>query len=438
MSRKSGRSPLALNYRAIESVVPFANNARQHPRAQIRKLQRSLQLYGWTNPLIIDDEGNLICGHGRLEAAKLNGETQVPVISLGQMSEADRRAYIIADNKLAETATWSKALLRSELSGLLELGYDIEMTGFEMFEVDGIINFDDAGEESNEDRVDLPEASRVPVCRLGDHWQIGKHALVIGDGRSQEVVGRLLAGERAHMVMIDPPYGNRIANNVSGNGKIKHGNFVMGSGEVSLPEFGKTLLRPAFQTITKHCEPGAIAFVFMDWRGAPHLLAAAEGVFHEVKNLIVWIKNPGLGAFYRSAHELCYVFKVSDGKHTSNIALGKRNRTNVWRYPSANVFRKGRMLDLSEHPTIKCRYMTRDAILDVSKRGDVVLDTFAGSGTTGVACEMIGRRARLVELDPTYGDVILRRLGEATSCEPLLDGVTPLAEVAAFRRGDGE
>jgi DNA modification methylase len=185
-----------------------------------------------------------------------------------------------------------------------------------------------------------------------------------------------------------------------------------------------------------HCLPGAIAHVFSDWRAAPHMLNAAEGVFHEQKNWAVWAKNPGLGAFYRSAHEFCLIFKVSAGRHVSNIALGQRNRSNLWRYPSASVFGAGRLQDLADHPTVKNRFMIRDAILDVTRPGDLVLDSFAGSGTTGVACEMAGRRAALIELDPVFGDVILRRLAEATGCEPMLDGVTPLSVVRAQRLGE--
>lgn len=254
--------------------------------------------------------------------------------------------------------------------------------------------------------------------------------------RDPEALERLLAGERAQLIVTDPPYGCAIQNNVSGNGKVKHDNFIMGAGEVSLAEFGMTLLRPAFKAMAAHCAPGAIAFVFMDWRGAPYMLDAAQGVFQEVKNMIVWAKNPGMGAFYRSAHELCYVFKVSPGTHISNIALGRRNRSNVWRYPSANTFRAGRMEDLADHPTVKPKQMIADAILDCSRRGDIVLDSFAGSGTILAACEMTGRRGRAIELDPVYADVILRRTAEATGCEPLLDGVTPYHEVAKARLGE--
>jgi DNA modification methylase len=426
---------LAVEYRSIDELIPYANNPRKHSRAQIRKLQRSLKKFGWINPLIIDSHNNLLCGHGRLEAAERNGETMVPVIDIGDMTEADRIAYIIADNKLAEEGEWSKKLLRSELSGLIELGYEVELTGFGTFEIDGILSFGD-DETAVDDNVELPPENAVPVSRNDDMWTIGKHRMIVGDARDLAVHERLLDGERAQLIVTDPPYGCGIANNVSGNGKVKHSDFVMGAGEVSLPEFAMTLLRPAFKAMAAHSEPGAIAFVFMDWRGAPHMLDAAQGVFHELKNMIVWVKNPGMGAFYRSAHELCYAFKVSPGTHISNIALGRRNRSNVWRYPSANVFRKGRMEDLADHPTIKPKQMIADAILDCSKRGGIVLDPFAGSGTILSACEMTGRRGRAIELDPVYADVILRRTAEATGCEPLLGGTVPFHEVAKARLGD--
>lgn len=428
------KTQLAVEYRPIAELIPYAHNARIHPRSQIRKLQRSLKKHGWTNPLIIDSNNNLICGHGRLEAAKRNGETEVPVISLGDMSEADRRAYIIADNKLASEAKWSQELLHSELSGLIELGYEVELTGFDTFEIDGILSI---GEDTpDEDNVELPAKDAVPVTRTDDVWHIGGHILGVGDARDKRLIERVLQDGKIQLILVDPPYGCKIENNVSGNGKVKHSNFLVGSGEVSLPEFGRTLLRPAFKTMAAYCVPGALAFVFMDWRGAPHMLNAAEGVFDELKNMIVWVKSPGMGNFYRSAHELCYAFKVSPGTHINNVALGRRNRSNVWRYPGANTFSKDRMQDLADHPTCKNKRMIADAILDVTRRGDIVFDGFAGSGTTLVASEMTGRIGRAIELDPVYADVILRRTSEAAGCEPMLDGKIPFSEVAAMRAGD--
>jgi len=424
-----------LGHRRPDELIVSATNPNTHSRSQIKKIQRSMRKFGWTNPILIDDDGHVICGHGRLEAARLNGETHVPVINLGEMSEADRRAYIITDNRTAQDAKWSKKLLRSELSGLIELGYEVELTGFDTFEIDGILTIGEDEPEA-EDNVELPADDAVPVSQLDDLWKVGNQWLLVGDARFPENVERLLEGERAQLIVTDPPYGCAIQNNVSGNGKVKHDNFVMGAGEVSLAEFGMTLLRPSFKAVAAHCAPGAIAFVFMDWRGAPYMLDAAQGVFHELKNMIVWAKNPGMGSFYRSAHELCYVFKVSPGTHISNIALGRRNRSNVWRYPSANTFRAGRMEDLADHPTVKPKQMIADAILDCSRRGDIVLDPFAGSGTLLAACEMTGRRGRAIELDPVYADVILRRTTEATGCEPLLNGVTPFHEVARARLGE--
>ena len=440
MSRTKLKKPeivgkLAVDYRPLDELIPYANNARLHSRTQIRKLQRSLKQFGWTNPILVDDAGNIVCGHGRLEAARLNGESLVPVISLGDMSEADRRAYIIADNKLAEDASWSKGLLRSELSGLIELGYDVELTGFDTFEIDSLLSFDN-DDAIEEERVELPDEGVAPLSRLGDIWHIGNHRFGVGDCRDVNFLERVLAGERIRLALTDPPYGCKIENNVSGNGQVKHADFLMGAGETSLPEFGVTLIRPAFKALAPYCLAGAIAFVFTDWRAAPYMLDAAQGVFHEVKNLIVWAKSPGMGAFYRSAHELCYAFKVSPGQHVSNIALGRRNRSNLWTYPSANTFRRGRMQDLADHPTGKSRKMFADAILDVTKPGDVVFDGFLGSGTTLVAAQMTGRRGYGIELDPRYADVILRRVSEATGCEPLLNGVTPLSEVRAQRAGD--
>lgn len=434
-SRRPPRD-LAVEWRSIDSIIPYALNAHTHSRAQIRKLRLSLTTFGWTHALLIDDASNLVCGHGRLEAARANGETEVPVSSLGEMSEAERRAYIIADNRLAEEAGWSKELLRSELSGLIELGYDVELTGFDTFEIDGILSFDDVGEESQEDRVELPEEDAAPVARPGDIWHSGDQRLAVGDSRDAALVERLLDGNRVRLVQTDPPYGCRIENNVSGNGRVRHGDFLIGAGETSMAEFSMTLLRPAFRTIAQHCLPGAIAFVWTDWRALPFMLDAAQGVFHELKNQIVWAKDPGMGAFYRSSYEVCLAFKVSPGTHTSNIALGRRNRSNLWRYPGANTFRKGRMQDLADHPTVKNRKMIADAILDVTKPGDVVFDGFAGSGTTLVAAAMTGRRGFGIELDPKYADVILRRVGEATGREPLLDGEVPLSQVTAERAGD--
>lgn len=398
---------------------------------QLNKLIRSVQTVGWTNPIITDEHGNVLCGHGRLTAAIMMGLAEVPTIELSHMTEAQKRAYILADNRIAEEAGWSKALLKTELQGVIDLGYEAELSGFDTLEIDTVLSIDD--EEAIDDDVQLPD-ERTPVSQIGDVWHIGNHRLAVGDARDPLVYEQLLAGERAQLIFTDPPYGCRVKNNVSGNGRIKHDDFVEGATGVLDAEFSMGLLRPALKCMAANCLPGAIGFLCMDWRGAPFLLDAAQDVFVEVKNLIVWAKsNAGQGAFYRSQHELIYAFKIAPGKHVNNFGLGKRHRSNIWSYAGANVFRAGRMQDLADHPTVKPRKMIADAILDCSTRGSVVFDPFAGSGTTLVAAEMTGRRGYGIELDPKYADVIIRRVEQEVGAAALLGGITPFSEVAANR-----
>jgi len=431
----SREARLNVEYRETSSLTPYANNARKHPRNQIRKLAASLTAFGWTNPLIIDADGGILCGHGRFEAALSIGMKVVPTIMLKHLSEADRRAYVIADNAIAEQAGWSRKMLAGELSGLAQIGYELELTGFDTLVIDTLLAIGDEDEPADDD-VHLPGERDEPVSRLGDIWDIADQRLIVGDARDRTVYERLLGDERAQLVITDPPYGCKIENNVSGSGSIHHENFVMGAGETSLSEFSSTLLRPAFKCMASVCETGAIAFVFSDWRAAPYMLDAALGVFHETKQLIVWAKtNGGQGAFYRSAHELIYAFKVSPGQHINNFKLGEggRYRTNVWTYPGANVFRAGRMQDLTDHPTVKPKKLIADAILDCSRRGGIILDPFAGSGTTLCAAAKTGRRGRAIELDPKYADVVLRRVEAETGTVAVLGG-KPFGQVAAERR----
>lgn len=419
---------LRIEYRPTKSLTPYSNNARKHPRAQIKLIARSLERYGWTNPIVISADGSVICGHGRLEAAKLLGMTEVPVISLAHLSEADRKAYIIADNAIAEMSGWSKAMLASEVKGLFDLGYELEMTGLDNLTIDTLLSFDDH-EGTNNDDVELPTDGIRPVPRLGDLWCVANQRLYVGDARHPESYERLMAGEQAQMTMTDPPYG--VAGSaISGGGRVVHDNFVMGSDECSLTELMSTLFRPTFEQIAAVSQPGAIAFVFSDWRAAPFMLEAASGPFHEVKQLIVWAKtNAGQGAFYRSAHELIYAFKVQPGEHINNFGMGKRRyRSNLWTYPGANVFRKGRQQDLADHPTIKNKKMIADAILDCSSPGGTILDPFLGSGTTLCAAARTGRRGRGIELDPQYADVSLKRIAAETGETPTLEG-RPYEEV---------
>lgn len=418
---------LAVVERHPDSLIPYANNAREHPKSQLKKIRASILEHGFTNPILLDENNMVLAGHGRLMIAKQLGMVSIPTITIANMTEAEKKAYILADNAIAAKAGWSRSMLRTELCGLVEMGYDVELTGFDPIEIDTMISIGD--EESQEDVIELLDERELPVCRHGDLWHIGWHRLFIGDSRALESYERLLGDERAELIVADPPYGCAIVGNVSRNRNAQ--DFVMGCDGTG-PELSHGLLRPALKCLRVYAKPGALAFVFMDWRGLPALWEAAQGVFHEIKNLIVWSKTNASMGFYRSAHELIYVFKVSPGKHIDNFGL-RRHRTNVWVYPGANTFRRGRKEDLDSHPTIKNKFMIADAILDVSKPGGIVLDSFAGSGTTLLAAQMTNRRGYGIELDEKYGDLILKRLGEAVGEEPCLDDGTPLSTVKQMR-----
>jgi hypothetical protein len=425
---------LQVHWVPIDTIRPYANNARRHPESQLRMIMRSIKEFGFTNPLLIDGTGMILCGHGRYEAAVRLGFTEVPTIRLLEMTEAQRRAYILADNAIAEKSGWSKAMKATELRGLIDLGYDVELTGFTTLEVDSVLSYDSDGSDAkttDNEMVELPDES-PPVAQLGDHIVFaGKHHLLCADARFDPSYAELLGALRAQMVFTDPPYGTR-GSRISS----KHGDFVMGSAGQPDAEFALDLIRPSFRNVARYSEPGAIAFVCSDWRAYPFMLDAAAGVFHEQKNLVIFAKsNAGMGSFYRSQTELIPVFKVTRGPTINNFQLGQggRHRSNLWTYAGANTFRRGRMDDLNDHPTVKPRKLVADAILDCSRPGGVILDPFLGSGTTLAAAHTTGRLGYGLELDPKYCDVIVRRM-EALTGEParMIDG-TPFADIARER-----
>jgi DNA modification methylase len=341
--------------------------------------------------------------------------SDVPTVRVDHLSPAQIRAYVIADNRLAENAGWDRALLALELEDLLvELNFDVTVTGFETAEIDLLIA--EPNESIADEANDLPAIDRsVPaISRPGDLWRIGNHFLLCGDALKLDSYVSLLGTQRAQMVFTDPPFNVAIAGNVSGLGKVKHREFAMASGEMSPDEFIE-FLRIAFRRLADFSTDGSIHFIFMDWRHMGELLQAASLAYSEFKNLCVWSKsNAGMGSLYRSQHELIFVFKNGTAPHVNNVELGRfgRNRTNVWCYPGANSFGKQRDSDLAMHPTVKPIALVADAILDCSRRGDIVLDVFAGSGTTLIAAEKTGRRGYGIEIDPHYVDTAIRRFDE--------------------------
>jgi len=402
----------------VASLRPYPRNARTHSQKQIAQIAASIRTFGFNNPVLIDEDGVIIAGHGRVAAAKTLGLDTVPVIRLDHMSEAQKRAYILADNKLAEKAGWDKEILAIELQNLIQinLDFDISITGFEMPEIDVLISASEAPPAKDDPLDHVPAVAEVPVTRLGDVWQIGPHRLICGNSLDSGTYARLLNGERAQMVFTDPPYNVPIDGHVSGLGEIQHREFAMASGEMSEAEF-TAFLGAVFLNLVASSVDGAIHFVCMDWRHMSEVLAAARGNYAELKNLCVWAKtNGGMGSLYRSQHELVFAFKAGTAPHVNNVELGKhgRYRTNVWQYAGANAFGTTRDDDLAMHPTVKPVALVADAILDCSKRSGLVLDAFAGSGTTLVAAHKTGRRGYGIELDPLYCDVVVRRLSKVT------------------------
>ena len=403
----------------IGSLKPYARNPRTHSDKQIHQIANSIRQFGFTNPVLIDSDLGVIAGHGRIEAAKLLGIREVPTIRLDHMTEAQKRAYVIADNRLAENAGWDRELLALELQYLsdLDLDFDATITGFETAEIDVLIQgIDLDGTSDRADEVSEIDDLVPPVNRLGDLWELGDHRLLCADATKAESFDGLLNAQKAQMVFVDPPYNVRIDGHVCGLGAIKHREFQMAAGEMSELEFME-FLKATLGHLANFSVDGSIHFVCMDWRHCFELTSAGRGVYSELKNICVWNKdNGGMGSLYRSKHELVFVFKNGTGPHINNIELGRhgRYRTNVWDYAGINTMRAGRMDDLAMHPTVKPTALIADAILDCSKRHGIVLDCFGGSGTTLLAAEKTGRHGYLMELDPAYVDVAIQRYQKFT------------------------
>ena len=427
-----------IELRRVADLRPDPRNARRHNPKQVARIAESIRRFGFNNPILVDGAGTVIAGHGRLAAGKSLGLAAVPTLCLDHMSEAQRRAYRIADNRLAELSAWDKGLLAIELGELQGLDFEVELTGFELGDIDLLI--DSAAGPVPEDAVP-PVAPGPVVSRAGDLWILGQHRLFCGSALEAASYAALMCGERAAMVFTDPPYNVKIAGNVSGLGRNKHGEFAMASGEMSEEAF-TAFLRSAFSLMAENAVDGAIHQICMDWRHIGEVLAASKGIYSEFKNLCVWNKNnAGMGSLYRSKHELIFVFKSGSGPHVNNVQLGKhgRNRSNVWDFPGQNTFHAGRNADLAAHPTVKPVNLVAEAIRDVSRRGDIALDPFGGSGTLILAAEKTDRRARLMELEPAYVDVAVRRWEQMTGDKAVLESTgSSLAQTALERHESQE
>ena len=432
---------LTVVYTSLDTLTEYPNNPRQHDTKQLIKIQNSIEKFGFINPILVDEHNEIIAGHARLAAARLAHLPQVPVIRLEHLSTAQKKAYRIADNKLAELGTWSVENLQLEFQELekLDLDFSLGITGFDMGDIDLILE----GKEAKAD----PKANNIPfipdnevVTREGDIWILGEHRIICGNSLQKETLSQLMEDKKADMVFTDPPYNVKINGHVCGAGNVQHKEFKFASGEMTVEEFTR-FLKTSFELLCMFSKDGSLHYICMDWRHIKEIMMAAE-VYDQFKNLCVWRKdNAGMGSFYRSQHELIFMFKHGKEPHINNVELGihGRYRTNVWNYAGVNTPSAENAEKRAMHPTVKPVELIKDAILDASTRGGVVLDTFLGSGSTLIAAEKAGRICYGVELEPKYVDTAIRRyesLGEKYIAIHAASGKT-YQELLSAKRTEG-
>ena len=427
-----GRAPLG-------ALVENPHRVQTHSSRQVKKLSRAIEVAGQLAPAIIDEHYMILAGHGRLAAAKALGLDCMPVVQVFNLSEAQKRSFLLSDNRIGLDARLDRKALAGQIPELTLLfedaGFTVCDSGFEVAEIDALVlDYEDGG-DLTEEAIDLTLTASDTYLRRGDIFGLGAHRLAIGDARDIDLLDRLMAGEKAEVAFLDPPY-NVPVRSTGGRGQTRHPDFAFASGEMSRTEF-VAFLEAALGNAARVSEPGAVHFVCMDWKHVRDLIEAGERVYGAHLNLVTWVKtNPGQGGLYRSQHELIGVFRVGDAPHRDNVRMGRfgRNRSNVWTYAGANAFRAGRLDDLGDHPTVKPIQLVADALKDVSRRDAMVLDTFVGSGTTILAGERVGRRVRAVEYEPRYAEIAIRRFEEVSGREAVhLETGLTLAQLTECR-----
>lgn len=426
-----------VEYRLTEWFRTLGDNPRLHSSRQRSLLEASALRTRHINPLLARPDGSLISGELRLQVAVELGLTEVPVIVLSHLSDAEALALRIADNAIADKAEWSIELLAKnfELISTLDMTIEPIELGFETAEYDQIT----LGAGSNEPPEPVPDPDRsVPaVSRPGDIFHIAGHTLVCGDSRFASVYEEAFAGKLAAATISDQPW-NLPASFISGKGKTKFEDFAHASGEMSTEEF-EGFTDEVLACQARFSAPGALVAQFIDWRSVDIMIRCGRRTIGELINICVWVKQNGrFGSPWRSRHELVCVFRREGGKVTDNVKLGKygRNRTNVWEYDAPTIFGSQRA-KLEMHPTCKNEAMIADFIRDCTDRKDIVLDAFLGSGTTALAAHQTGRLCVGIEIDPHYLDLAVRRLAEASGEKACLTDGTGFDDLAALRASEG-
>jgi DNA modification methylase len=423
--------PLELFHIPIGDLRPSLRKIRKLDLAHVREVASSISALGFCVPILVGRDNEIINGEVSYEAAKQLGLDRLPCVRIGHLTPEEQRVLRLAVNRLAEKGDWNLDALKIEFSELIVTDAPIEITGFSAAEIDHIILDED---EQRLEQGPLEPDAATAVAKIGDVFQLGPHRIVCGDATDPTVLARLLEDEAiARLILTDEPYNVKIAGNVTGR---PHREFAMASGEMSDAEFLAFNGAWVASALLYLCD-GGILGTFIDWRGLPtvHSAAAKHGLVS--LNLIVWAKtNAGMGSLYRSQHELLPLFKKGGAPHVNNVDLGKRGRwrSNVWTYPGASSQGSDARRGLKDHPTVKPTAMLEDALLDLTNRGDIVIDPFLGSGSTLIAADKTGRVCRGVELDPLYIDVIVRRYEAATGVPAVLIETGETFEALAARR----
>lgn len=400
----------------LAQLKPFARQTRIHSDQQLSLIMGSFEAFGVLNPIIIDEAGHVLAGQGRWEAAKRLGIAELPAVRVDHLSDDEKRAYVIADNRIAEKAGWDREALAIEFAHLtsIDLGFEIDTLGFSTTEIDLIIGEAEAAETEPADT--LPALPQQATTVFGDVWNLGKHKLLCGSALERASYEQLLGDSKARMALTDPPYNVPIDRFVGGLGKAKHREFAMAAGEMSEDQFSSFLFT-AISNMAEFIMDGGLLYSFMDFRHVRELLDAGRDAGLALHNLCVWDKmSGGMGSHYRGQHELCPIFKVGKAPHLNTVELGKhgRYRTNVWSHRGMSSFGRGRDEALASHPTVKPVGLLVEAIKDCTRRGDLVIDPFLGSGSTLIAAEKAGRICFGIELDPLYCDLIISRYEKLT------------------------
>ncbi len=398
----------------------------------MREVAGAISALGFCQPILVGRGNEIVDGEVRFEAARLLGLNVIPTVRIDHLSPDEQRVLRLAVNRLAEKGEWDLDTLKVEFEELILADAPIEISGFTLDEVDQVILGE--GAAAVERGPLAPDAGATPVSRLGDVFALGPHRIVCGDATNPAVLARLMEGDAsARLILTDEPYNVKIAGHVTGGG---HREFAMASGEMTEAEFLAFNEMWIAAVLLYLCHGGIIG-TFIDWRGLPtaHLAAAKLGL--TPINLIVWAKtNGGMGSLYRSQHELLPLFKKGTAPHVNNVELGRRGRwrSNVWTYPGASSLGSDARRGLQDHPTVKPTAMLEDALLDLTNRGEIVIDPFLGSGTTLMAADRTKRVCRGVELDPLYVDVIIRRYDAATGSPAILTETGETFEPLGARR----